>query len=418
MLEPVVKRDFMVMASSAAPKTTDPIQRDSAWTAQWVLFQVQAPGQELGPAGVLLLDSQTDQLYLAFRDLLGDEEDEDLTEIWAELAEDLRLKAQEMGGSQLLEWLEADASNTFQVSARRQVVGASADPSTAVDELFRLHVLADRQVSEQRLRSSKRVFSLEQIQRAQEQIGPLPSATIQILSLLEDPNLHLRQAEQAISRDPVLTAHLMRAANLAAFNDPARTLFSALSRLGVETIKFQVLALTIRKVFSAPAIRRVWDHSLATAQLARQLAHSAAVPPSEAGLLGIVHDIGQVVLFGLGSAYPIRLEELRAQGLTRVQAERALCGTSHAELGASLLSSWSFPADMVAAVAVHHHPASSDAPLSALLYLSEAYSENDEDTYNVEQHALAAQRLHLSSTSALGGKRGVDPDLAVLRFAA
>ncbi len=408
----------MVTARSARSPLPESSRPESQWTAEWALFQLQIPGQELRPAGILLLDSRTDQLYLSLRDLFPDEEDEDLNEIWAELANDLRSKALKMGASQVLEWLEADASHTFQLSARRQITGVSGDPNKTLEELFRQYVLADQKTSENWKRFSEKTFSSDQIRKAQEQVGPLPSATIQILTLLEDPNMHFRQLEKIVSRDPVLAAHLLRVANLASFNDPARTLFSAVQRLGVDGVKFQVLALTIRKVFSAPAIRKVWDHSVTTAQLARQLAQRTTIPPSEAGLLGLLHDVGQVVLFGLGSTFSFRLEELRDQGFTAVKAERALCGASHAELGGSLLASWSLPADMVEAVAAHHDPARSDAPLSALLYLTEAYGENDEDTYSVEEHAIAAQRLHLSPSSFSQRKSGLDPDLAVLRFAA
>ena len=417
MLEHIVERDCMITAPKISSHRSKSALEGRERSAEWVLFQLQMPGRELRPAGVLLLDKHTDQLHVSLRDLIGDEVDEDLLEIWNDVAEDLRAKVDETGGSQVLEWLEADASHIFQISARRQIVGRSADPSTMVEELFHRYVLGDRQFSAKRLFFLDRTFSSDQIEKARAHVGPLPSATIQILTLLEDPNLHFRQAEQVIGRDPVLAAHLLRAANVAAFQDPARTLFSALQRLGLEAVKFQVLALTVRKVFSSPAVRKVWDHSIATAQLARKVAQSSSIPPGEAGLLGLVHDIGQVVLFGLGELYPVRVGELRAQGLTTVQAERALCGTSHAEIGANLLSSWSFPADMVEAVAAHHQPARSDTPLTALLYLAEAYGENDEDIYDVEQHALAAHKLLLPS-AALGTNTGIDSDLAVLRFAA
>ena len=404
------------MGTAYSP-ATDHRQRQSERVAEWVLFQLQVPGQELRPAGVLLVNGKTDQLHLSIRELLADEVEEDLLEIWGELVEDLRLKAQEMGGSQLLDWLENDSSHIFQVSARR-TINALGDLSTTVEELFRLYVLADQRIAKKRRFYRDRTFSLDQIQKARQQVGPLPSAIVQTLSLFDDPNLDYRRAEGAISRDPLLTAHLLRAANVAAFKDPARTLLSALQRLGMEAVKFQILALTIRKVFSSPAIRKIWDHSIATAQLTRQFSQGTTTPPGEAGLLGLVHDIGQVILFGLGDSYPIRLQELRSQGLTPVQAERALCGTSHAELGAHLLSSWSFPADLVEAVAAHHSPASSDEPLVSLLYLAEAYGENNEDVYSIGEHALAAYRIKGVTPAIARAKTGIDPDLAVLRFAA
>ncbi len=407
------------VASSKGPFSTgskSSVQANSEWIAEWIVLQLQSPGLDLRPAGILLLDAQNDRLHLALRNLVADENDEDLLEFWAELAEDLHSRVREVGGIQVLEWLEADASHVVQLSARQQVKVRS--PSETLEQLFTLHVLAKVSTSRKQFGPADRKVSAEQLRQAQERVGPLPSSLFHILTTLQNPNVHFSQVEQAISRDPVLAAHLVGLANVAAYNDPARTLLSAIQRIGLDTVQFQVTAHAIKKSFAAPALRTIWNHSLLTAHVARRLAQNTTVAPSEAALVGLVHDIGQVVLAHLGDLYPSQLYDLRQQGLTTVTAERILCGRSHAELGADLLASWSFPSNMVHAVAAHHSSAVADSDLAAILYVSEADVDTDEDIYDTDKYRNAAQRLQLKPQAVLSNKENVDPDLSVLRFAA
>jgi HD-like signal output (HDOD) protein len=72
---------------------------------------------------------------------------------------------------------------------------------------------------------------------------------------------------------------------------------------------------------------------------------------------GLLHDIGKLVLV---SNYPEKYEEaLRQvrQGPVRIcEAECALFGTSHAEIGAYLLWLWNLPDPVAEILALHHHP--------------------------------------------------------------
>lgn len=94
--------------------------------AQCCFLQVALPGRPPENAGVLLLDPETDALYLKLRrdweQFAGEEED-----VLALLEEDLRGKAKEMGGERVLEWLEENLSNLLRITAREQVVAGDFD---------------------------------------------------------------------------------------------------------------------------------------------------------------------------------------------------------------------------------------------------------------------------------------------------
>ena len=53
-------------------------------------------------------------------------------------------------------------------------------------------------------------------------------------------------------------------------------------------------------------------------------------------------------------------EVLRVTPTKRLELERDLCGTTHAEVGAYLLSLWGFSHRIVGAVLHHHNPATMD----------------------------------------------------------
>ena len=110
---------------------------DTVKSAEWVMLFATLPRRARQPAGVLLLDPATDELHIRLRDDL-DRIDDDFSEVWAVLGDDLGRIAREMGGNNFLLWLEDMASLTIQLSGRQLIPIVLAEKTA--DELFRLHV--------------------------------------------------------------------------------------------------------------------------------------------------------------------------------------------------------------------------------------------------------------------------------------
>jgi len=96
-------------------------------------------------------------------------------------------------------------------------------------------------------------------------------------------------------------------------------------------------------------------------QLSAGIAHKLELPKhlsEPAVVASLLHDIGKLVL---ATRAPARLRDaLKAAADTRqplYQAEAALYGVSHAEIGAYLLGLWGLPTAVTEAVAHHHAPA-------------------------------------------------------------
>jgi putative nucleotidyltransferase with HDIG domain len=133
----------------------------------------------------------------------------------------------------------------------------------------------------------------------------IPAVALKCLQLIKNPDFSLKDAASIIERDPILTARIVRLANSAgmATRDPAQSVLAAVTRLGLQKLRTFLVESSARKVFESrdprivEASRKVWEHSLAVALLARDVvAFSNAGPPDFGYLGGLLHDVGKPVV--------------------------------------------------------------------------------------------------------------------------
>lgn len=101
--------------------------------------------------------------------------------------------------------------------------------------------------------------------------------------------------------------------------------------------------------------------------------------PEKAYTVGLLHDIGRLLLELAPPAVLERRDRLRASGVDSAIAELLTCGTSHAEAGADVLELWNLPEEYMTAVAFHHEPDRCDSVLASLLYVVEFWTASEED---------------------------------------
>ena len=118
-------------------------QNDAVRTVEWTLLMAQLPTQDSSPAGVLLLDSASDELYVKLIPELPGAHEE-ATEFWRELSHDLMERSRTVGGQQVLNWLETTASHLIQLGSRHSI--KSEYPQETMNRLYRQHVTCDLEV--------------------------------------------------------------------------------------------------------------------------------------------------------------------------------------------------------------------------------------------------------------------------------
>ena len=186
-----------------------------------------------------------------------------------------------------------------------------------------------------------------------------------VLKLLDDPDAGAGQVEQLLKQDPSLTANLLKLTNSAYFGIPSKvgSVRHAIAMLGWKRLSKLVMAacvsaITDRKIPGydlPPGV--LWQHSVAVSVTAEGLMRELKVAESdEIFTAALLHDLGKLILGGFVEKELDEIQEVAARGIPFQMAEQEVLGTDHAEIGALMLESWSFPPKLVSAVRWHHDP--------------------------------------------------------------
>ena len=207
------------------------------------------------------------------------------------------------------------------------------------------------------------------------------TAAREAFAVASDPGCELPALVGVVERDPTLARALLRHAASAAcagFWAPS-SVDDAVRRLGAKGVQIAVLAGLAESLLARPAALyspmapQVWAHMVRTGPRARALARAFEVPPQEAFTLGLLHDVGKLVLFDLVAALGEELQ--REVQLPDGLAEEAL-RLLHEPLGGMALLRWGVDHRAAVAVATHHRSAPapygmSNDRRSEVVYLAE-----------------------------------------------
>jgi putative nucleotidyltransferase with HDIG domain len=124
-----------------------------------------------------------------------------------------------------------------------------------------------------------------------------------------------------------------------------------------------------------------WEHAVATANLAWDLARALDYPhQADAYAAGLIHDVGKIILEPwVEGAYSQIVELMWKEKLFLWQAEVHIFGLDHAAAGAHLCERRRLPAPISEAVRWHHMPefATRQTELAALINLADALAPQE-----------------------------------------
>ncbi len=186
----------------------------------------------------------------------------------------------------------------------------------------------------------------------------LPAVAMKVLELTERADVDARAMKQCIEQDPALTAKLLRVVNSSLFGLTRQVsdLNQAIALLGTKPLKLLVLGFSLPGgLFTgirAEALGRYWRHSLTKAVAARELAERLwGAAGDEPFIAALLQDVGLLVLIQqLGEPFERFIDKafVRQQGLSPM--ERSALGFDHITVSVELLTRWSLPQSVVAAV--------------------------------------------------------------------
>lgn len=204
----------------------------------------------------------------------------------------------------------------------------------------------------------------------------IPHVVQRLITALRDPNVDSRQIGEALSRDPVLSAKVLRVANSSFFGGQRSmaSIDAAVALIGTQALNRLVVACGVSSTFEGvPGIdmRTFWRDGLVAAIAANKLAPRLAADPEEAYLCGLLHATGHLILCRsypeIANAMFTGFAVVRGAELAAIEEEAF--GIAHPAVGALWVESLGFPRSVVDAIAHTARPAvDGDGPLDLVLH--------------------------------------------------
>ena len=193
----------------------------------------------------------------------------------------------------------------------------------------------------------------------------MPKAAIKLRALISKKDVSIAEIEKILRHDPGLAANVLRLANSAFFGLPSKVnnLKHAVMLLGVKRFSKIAVGACMSKTMDTAvegyglSPGELWLHSIAVSTTAEALAKNRKLPETDDFFSpALLHDLGKMVLGKFVKAEQSKIDGLVTSGVPFVIAEKEVLKTDHAEIGALILSKWSFPDDLINAVRWHHYP--------------------------------------------------------------
>jgi putative nucleotidyltransferase with HDIG domain len=198
-----------------------------------------------------------------------------------------------------------------------------------------------------------------------EDLPTLPIVSKRIMEIAQDENASYHDLVEIVKQDQALSTQIMKVANSSFYGFLSRvsSLEHALVLLGSQEVISLVLGVSVYKFFShngdrAVDLSRFWKHSIICSQVARFLAtHFKLNEDDSLFLIGLIHDIGKIVMDQYFHEEFLKIVEYVSKHRTTFsKAEKEILGTTHYQIGATVLKQWKFPKKVIMPIFYHHAP--------------------------------------------------------------
>jgi HD-like signal output (HDOD) protein len=195
----------------------------------------------------------------------------------------------------------------------------------------------------------------------------MPRVAERVLSRLRDPKSSMAKVAKDIAEDQVTAGDVLRMANSALYRGLTKitSLQAAVTRLGANALKTLMMHETMRAaMFYKKGVKEeladmLWRRSLASGCVMRGLAQFTAKDRDDAFLLGLLHDVGNVLVVRL-------MHEQRKVVKFEPDSDtfEYLAFECHQEFGELIANGWGLPESLTELIANHHKPPAADDPLA------------------------------------------------------
>ena len=220
------------------------------------------------------------------------------------------------------------------------------------------------------------MIDIQKIIEEIDNLKPIPQVAHKIISIVEDPQSDSTDLAAVILHDPAMTANLLRICNSPYFGLSRKvdSVQQAITYLGMD----QIVDMVIMKVgcesfkdeHEGYDLRdgELWRYSVSSALVCRDLAQTKQSKGQHLLFTAsLLKDIGKVILHRYVRDVFDEIDKMVREKQTSFrEAEKAILGFDHAEIGGMVAEKWQFSTKLVHMIRNHHLP--------------EAWKEDDLDT--------------------------------------
>ncbi len=213
----------------------------------------------------------------------------------------------------------------------------------------------------------------------------LPAIALEVIELVQDPNVDLRTIAATIQHDPALAGKVLKTVNSSFYGQPKAitTITNALIVLGLNSVKTLALGFTLvnnMKDSEQGGFDHAgfWRHCVLSSTGAKVLMEaSRQADPEEAFLGALLQDLGQLALVSvMGDDYSQAIAGVPRHQLCAREGE--VFDADHTEIGGALSAKWRLPQMLQDVIAHHERPDSykgEHLPLVRAVALANQFAE-------------------------------------------
>jgi len=224
--------------------------------------------------------------------------------------------------------------------------------------------------------------AIEKVISRTQEVAVLPQVVYKIMEMTASTDSSASLLEKSIVIDPGFSAKILTQANSAYYALPRKvtSIKEAVAFLGFRSVRQLAMAVGVFDLFVGKTDRESmrrrswWRHSLDTAVCCRLACTKLGLKNAdEAYTVGLLHYIGKTLMDRSDSAEYEKVMLLIEKGATDIQAERAVFGCDHIEVGMAATRNWGFPDVLVQGMDYLSQPEATDefAKIRALVALSD-----------------------------------------------
>lgn len=209
-------------------------------------------------------------------------------------------------------------------------------------------------------------ITVDEILQKVNHIPAFPATVIQLLKMIDNPEVKISDIKEVMKADEGLTVKLLRIANSAFYRGrrEIKTIEDAVIVLGLRTVKSMIYTINVGPVLSKPltgydlAKDELWRQSQLSAVTAQKIAKKAGFKEYDvAYTAGLLKDVGKVILDEyIRNNLSEIMKQVEERGIAFSTAEAEIVGIDHAEIGGKIAERWNLPAELVEVIRYHHTP--------------------------------------------------------------